>query len=330
MHDVAIVGAGPIGLEVQHELRRAGVSDIVHVDKDAIGSTVYGYPREVTFFSSTDRIAICGVPIQTPGQRKCTREEYLAYLRSVVAARGLLVRTFEEVQDIGGTDGDFFLRTSRGEARARKVVLATGDMARPRRLGVEGEDLPHVRHRFVDPHPFFRRRVLVVGGKNSAVEAALRCWHAGADVAMSYRRDAFDEKAVKYWILPELKGRIHRGEIECRYSTVPVRFEPGRAVLDDGSPVEADFVLVLIGFEADPRLFRMAGVTLDGTRPRFDEQTMETDVKGVFVAGTASAGAQQTYTLFIENCHIHARRIAAALTGQPPPPRPPPLTVPES
>ena len=330
MYDAAIVGAGPIGLEVAYELKQAGIDNLVHFDKRQIGSTIHWFPTEMTFFSSTDRIAICGIPIQTPGQRKCTKEEYLAYLRTVAETRELMVRTYEEVVGIEGSDGAFRLRTTAGTYEARKVILATGDMARPRRLGIEGEDLPHAQHRFSDPHPYFRKKLLVVGGKNSAAEAALRCWHAGVDVTISYRGAAFNKRAIKYWLLPELIGRIHRGEIKCRYRTVPARIEPGRVVFDDDSSIDADFVLVLIGFQADVRLLELAGVTLDQTRPTFEETTMETDVPGIHVAGTASAGSQKTYTLFIENCHIHAQRIAAALSGTKPPPDPPPLVVPES
>jgi thioredoxin reductase (NADPH) len=329
---VAIVGAGPIGLEVAWALKRAGV-DYVQFDRAQIASTIGWFPEGMTFFSSTDRIAIANIPIQVPGQRKCTKEEYLAYLRSVAQAHDLKVRTYEEVREIERVDGGgFLLRTPLGSVRARAVVLAVGDMARPRRLGIPGEDLPHVHHRFADPHPYFRRRLLVVGGKNSAVEAALRCWHAGVDVALSYRRGSFNEKSVKYWLLPELRGRIARGEIACHFETEPVAITPTHVTLRRGAErfdVAADFVLPLIGFEADQRLFEAAGVTLRGA-PVYNEETMETDVPGVYVAGTASAGSQQSYTVFIETCHVHAARIAAALTGAPPPPPPAPLGVPES
>jgi thioredoxin reductase (NADPH) len=331
---VAVVGAGPIGLEVAWALKRAGIP-YVQFDKGQIASTIAWFPENMTFFSSTDRIAIAGVPIQVPGQRKCTKEEYLAYLRAVVQTHGLDVRTYEEVEDIARDGEGFRLRTSRGGYRVREVVLAVGDMARPRRLGIPGEELPHVHHRFVDAHPYFRKKLLVVGGRNSAVEAALRCWHAGADVALSYRREAFDKRAVKYWLLPELLGRIRRGEIDCHYQTEPVAFRPGAATLrrgDEGFEVEADFVLCLVGFEPDQRLFEMAGVPRHGDSgaPVFDEATMETAAPGVYVAGTATAGAQQTYSVFIETCHVHAQRIVAALTGAPPPADAPPPGPPES
>jgi thioredoxin reductase (NADPH) len=336
--EVALIGAGPIGLEVAYELKRAGI-DYLHIDKSQIGSTIAWFPEQMTFFSSTDRIALAGVPIQTPGQRKCTKEEYLAYLRSFAQAFDLDVRTYEEVTSLEpGPDG-FLLRTRSAagehEISAAKVILATGDMDRARRLGVPGEDLPHVDHYFRDPHPYFRRQLLVVGGRNSAAEAALRCWHAGAEVAISYRRGAFDERSVKYWLLPELVGRIRRREIGCHYETEPVAITPTHVTLRRGEEtfeVPADFVLLLVGYEADTKLLEMAGVELAGAEraPVHDRKTMETNVPGVFVAGTATAGSQQRYSVFIENCHVHAQRIVAALTDAPPPPEPPPLTEPES
>ncbi|MHC4953803.1 MAG: NAD(P)-binding domain-containing protein [Planctomycetota bacterium] len=332
---VLIIGAGPIGLEVAWELKQRGI-DYVHVDKNQIASTIGWFPEGMTFFSSSDRIGICGIPLQTPGQRKATKEEYLDYMRTVVRARDLEVRTYEEVVAL---EPGFVATTRRADGERRieadAVVLATGDMAEPRTLGIPGEDLPHVSHYFEEPHRYFRRRLVVVGGKNSAVEAALRCWHADVDVTISYRRDAFPEKAVKYWLLPELKGRIHRGEIACHFRTEPVKITETHVTLRrDGTEfdVPADFVLLLTGYVADMSLFERLGAALEGAgqRPVVDANTMETTVPGLYVAGTASAGTQLGYTLFIENCHIHAVRIAAAIAGEPPPPDPPPLTLPES
>jgi len=332
---VLIIGAGPVGLEVAYELKRRGI-DYVQVDRDQIGSTVMWFPEGMMFFSSSDRIGICGIPLQTPGQRRATKEEYLDYLRVVARTRDLPVRTFEEVVSL---ERGFVATTRRADGEHRieadAVVLATGDMARPRLLGIPGEDLPHVSHFFRGPHEHFRRRLLVVGGRNSAVEAALRCWHAGADVTISYRGDAFPEKSVKYWLLPELKGRIRRGEIACHYDTTPVRITPTHMTLRGAEgefDVAADAVLLLTGYVADMSLFEALGATLEGEsrRPAVNGQTMETSVPGLYVAGTASAGTQHGYTLFIENCHIHAARIAAALAGDAPPPLPAPLSQPES
>jgi thioredoxin reductase (NADPH) len=339
--EAAIIGAGPIGLEVACELRRAGIP-YLHFDKGQIASTIAWFPQGMTFFSSNDRIAIAGLPIQTLHQAKCSKEEYLAYLRSVALAFDLKVRTYEEVTAIDAQPGGGFVLTSRNSAgiqrhSVRRVVLAIGDMAGPRLLGIAGEELAHVSHYFEEPHRYFRQKLLIVGGKNSAAEAALRCYHAGAEVTLSYRGAEFPPNSVKYWLLPELSGRIQRGEIGCYFRTAAAAISPTHVTLarcgGGGSlKVEADFVLLLVGYLADSRLFRMVGVKLSGETgaPVFDEQTMETNVPGLYVAGTATAGTQQSYRIFIENCHIHALRIAAALRGAPPPPAPPAITAPES
>ena len=347
---VALIGAGPIGLETAVRLKQAGV-EYLHFEKGQIASTIMWYPPGTTYFSSPERISIAGIPIQSHNQAKTTKEQYIAYLRSVAMAHRLDVRTYEPVTSIERGPGSGFILHTRSNTgdhayRADRIVFATGDMARPRLLNIAGEDLPHVSHYFDDPHVYYNKKVLIVGGKNSAAEAALRCYHAGAHVTMSYRRAEFDEKRIKYWILPELQGRIRRGEIACHYNTVPraitpshvtLRHESGKA--DAGSDgagrvreVEADFVLLLTGYLADQTLLEMAGVELKGGRqaPSFDLDTMETDVPGVYVAGTATAGTQERYRVFIENCHIHADRIAAALTDAPPPARPPSFALPES
>jgi bacillithiol disulfide reductase len=337
--EVVVVGAGPIGLETAFELKRAGIP-YLHFDQGQIGSTIAWFPEGMTFFSSTDRIAIAGVPIQTVNQTKATKEEYLAYLRTVALTHDLAVRTFEEVTAIEHADEGFLVRSQAAsgehQTRARKVVLAIGDMHGPRLLGVPGEELPHVSHYFRNPHTSFRRRLLVVGGRNSAVEAALRCWHAGAEVTLSYRRAAFDAERAKYWLLPELLGRIRRGEMECHCGTEVVRITPTEVELrrSDGStfPVAADQVLLLTGYVPDTRLLEGAGVEFTGAarRPTVDAGTMETNVPGLYVAGTVVGGQQETYTVFIETCHIHARRIAAAITGASPPAPDEPRARPES
>ncbi|HEX7879276.1 MAG TPA: NAD(P)-binding domain-containing protein [Candidatus Eisenbacteria bacterium] len=346
--DVLIVGAGPIGLELAIALKGADVP-YLQVDAGPIGHTITGYPRQARFFSSPERIAIAGVPLVTIDQAKASREEYLAYLRQVVEQFDLPVRTFERVTAIevaGGADaaepgpGRFRVTTQPAGGtrryRARHVVLAVGDMAETRRLDIPGEDLPHVSHLFDEPHRYFRKRLMIVGGKNSAVEAALRCHRAGAQVAISYRGERLPEKSVKYWLLPEIESFIRQGHIGFHPGTVPVAIDPtgitlapvvephGAADLN-GKQVRlsADFVLLLIGYRADTSLFEMAGVTLEGENrgPRHDPETMETDIPGLFVAGTAAAGTQHHFKLFIENSHVHVDRIVSRLTGCPMPQR---------
>ena len=345
--DVAVVGAGPIGLELAVALKRAGI-EYVHLEARQIGYTVSWFPPQTRFFSSSERIAIAGVPLQTPDQMKATREEYLAYLRGVVDQFDLEVRTYEPVVAIHRNESEFLISTlpagrRRRRYRARRVVLCTGGTDHPRRLGIPGEDLPHVSHYFQDPHKYFRKQLLVVGGKNSAVETALRCHHGGAHVSVSYRREQFSPKSIKYWLLPEINGLIADGKIRGLFNTVPVEITPthtrlvpwnegaaaGNASGDGDTPafvpnelrVDADFVLLQIGYQQDTTLFELAGVKLVGEcrAPAFDDRTMETNVPGVYVAGTAVGGTQDKYRVFIENCHVHVSRIVAALTGSAPP-----------
>lgn len=330
-YEVAIIGAGPIGLELAVAFTRAGVN-YVQFDAQQIGHTMTWWPRNTSFFSTTERLAIAGVPIQNNHQQRITGEDYLAYLRSVVEQFDLQINSYEPVTTLHAVDGGFMMTTQplAGERcyRSTRVVLAIGDMHAANRLGIPGEDLPHVSHYFRDPHDYFRRRVLIVGGKNSAVEAALRCWRAGARVTLSYRRAAFNERQVKHWLLPDLQAQIEAGTIGFLPETLPVAISPSHVTLmptyngqpTDGPPIQhaTDFVLLATGFRGDQRLLEMAGVTLTGENrvPTFDATTMETNVAGLYVAGTVTAGIQQRYTVFIENSHEHVGRIVAHLTGR--------------
>ncbi|HEY8748873.1 MAG TPA: NAD(P)-binding domain-containing protein [Tepidisphaeraceae bacterium] len=336
--DVAIIGAGPIGLELAVALKRKGI-DYLHFDAKQIGYTISWFAPQTRFFSSTERIAIAGVPLQTADQSKATREEYLAYLRGVVQQFDLQVQTYCPVVAIENVGDEFGITVApasgRRCVRAKRIALCTGGTDRPRKLNVPGENLPHVSHYFNDPHVYFRKRLLVVGGKNSAVETALRCHQAGAKVALSYRQDRLDPRSIKYWLLPEINGLISEGKIAGHFKSQPVGITPSSVRLQRGDEtvsVDVDFVLLQIGFEQDTTLLKLAGVELDGTcqMPTFDEQTMETNVPGVYVAGTAVGGTQDKYRVFIENCHVHIDRIMAALTGAAPPTPPPAIALPES
>jgi thioredoxin reductase (NADPH) len=330
-HEVAIIGAGPIGLELAVCLKRAGV-DYIHFDARQIGYTLTWWPRNTSFFSTTERLAIAGVPIQNNHQQRITGEDYLAYLRGIVEQFDLQINSYEPVTNLVRSPEGFAITTApltgQRRYRSRRVVLAIGDMHRPNQLDIPGEDLPHVSHYFRDPHDYFRRRVLIVGGKNSAVEAALRCWRAGAQVTVSYRRAQFDEQRVKHWLLPDIQAQIEAGTIPFLSETIPVEITPSHVVLmsttngslSEARPIvhETDFVLLNSGFRGDQRLLETAGVELQGENrvPVFDPRTMETNVPGVYLAGTVAAGIQQRYTLFIENSHEHVGKIVAAMTGR--------------
>lgn len=323
-HQVAIIGAGPIGIELAIALKQAGV-DYVHIDAAQIGSTIEGYPIQMLFHSSSDRLALAGVPIQVPNQQKISREEYLAYMRALVLQFGLEVRTYERVERARRAGNQFELRTRRisgGERtyRTDHVVLAIGAFHAPRPLGIPGEDMPHVSHYFRDPHVYFGKRLLIIGGRNSAVEAAIRCSRAGATVTISYRRSDFESKIVKFWLLPEVRALIRDGHVRFLPNTTPVEIREQSVVLSPHVEVPADFVLIMSGYVQNPTLFEQLGVELSGDdrHPVYDPDTMETNVPGVFVAGTAVAGTPpRKVTVIVETCHVHVPRIVGAISGRP-------------
>lgn len=327
-------------MELAASFKTMGV-DYEHIEAGQVGQTMTWYPRQTRFFSSPGRIALANLPLHTADQSKATREEYLAYLRAFVNHFDLKIHTYERVHEIEHQHDGFIVHSSLGirgeETHCKQIVLAIGDMHHPRMLRIPGEDMAHVSHYFEEPHAFFGKKLLIVGGRNSAVEAALRCYHAGAKVAISYRRQSFDPDTIKYWLLPEIQSLIKHQQIQFYPCTVPkqisadmVKLEPSRihdACHDcekkpDGPiQVEADFVLVLTGYMMDTTLLKMAGVELidESHTPKLDQATMQTNVPGCYIAGTAAAGTQIDFRLFIENCHCHVTRIVKHITGKNPP-----------
>ncbi|MEL6795308.1 MAG: NAD(P)-binding domain-containing protein [Planctomycetota bacterium] len=347
--DAVVVGAGPIGLEVHAALKAAGAS-VRHLEAGAIGHTMTWWAPRTKFFSSPDRIAICGIPLAVSGQDKATGDDYLRYLVNVTRQLDLNVETFRAVTSIRRSSGHFEVEVTRSaegvggqeqmprsseapqasrEANpvdsilTRSVILTVGNMHAPRMLGVRGESLPHVSHYLDDPLKYFGRKVVIVGGKNSAVEAAIRLHRAGAHVTIAYRRESFDADRIKYWLLPELEWLIDKGRIGFEPNCAVERIEDDRIVLSrSGKTIErdADFVLPLTGYVQDQSLFDQLSldrIDPDTTnRPAYDHATMQTSVRGVYVAGTACGGSQQRARVFIENSHLHVDRICRALTGK--------------
>jgi thioredoxin reductase (NADPH) len=322
-HRVAIIGAGPIGIELAVALKQAGI-EYVQFDAAQIGATIQWYPPQMLFHSSSDRLAIAGVPIQTANQQKITREEFLAYLRGVVQQFGLGVRTYERVVGVEKLPGGGFELISQaldGEHRTRAevVVLAIGAFHAPRLIDVPGENLPHVSHYLGDPHTYFGTRLLIVGGRNSSVEAAVRCHRAGADVTISYRGNDFDPKVVKFWLLPEVRALIRDGLVRYLPRTSVREIRRGTVLLDPLQEIAADFVLLMTGYRQDRALFDLFGVAVEGDEchPVHDAETMETNVPGVFIAGTAVAGTPpRKVSVIVETCHVHVPRIVSAIRGQ--------------
>lgn len=332
--EVAIIGGGPIGIETAIAFNRLGVDNILFEAKQ-IGEAISRWPPHTYFFSTPEHVALAGVPVHNLDQRSISGEAYLAYLRTLVEYFDVNLHNYEPVQAVEREGEGFTIRTQqRGRGRiyrTRYVVFATGGMAGPRLLGIPGEDLPHVSHYFEGPHKYFRTRLLIVGGRNSAVEAALRCWRAGADVILSYRRRDFEWERIKPHLSGDLRDRIQKGEIRFYPATVPVEITEDHVLLasvEGGvtpnghvQSVRPDFVLLTTGFVADQSLLRAAGIELVGPSevPIFDEATMETNVPGLYVAGTAAGGTQnQKFTYFISTTHIHVERIVRAITGHTP------------
>lgn len=331
--EVAIIGAGPIGIELAIAFAQTG-TDYVLIEANQVGDAFMKWPPNTHFFSTPEHVALAGVPVHNLDQRSITGEQYLAYLRTLVEMFDLNLRVYEPVTAVNSQDeGGFVVKTAHRLGQkaylCRYVVLAIGGMAGPRLLGIPGEDLPHVSHYFPGPHHFFRTRLLIVGGRNSAAEAALRCWRVGAaNIAMSYRRPELNFERIKPHLSVDLGDRLEKGEITFYPATVPVEITPQHVVLastEDGASLngsvikhEADFVYLATGFKADMSLFADAGVQLVGVeeRPYFDKATMETNVKGLFVAGTAAGGTQERFTYFISTSHDHVAKISKAITGQ--------------
>ena len=326
MHtEVIIIGAGPIGLEAASVLKRNNM-DYLQFDAGQIGHTFLKWPRNTLFYSSPEWIAIAGIPIHTPEQFRITGEQYLAYLRQVAEVLDLHVHTYERVVDISGSKGNFTVSTEkRGERaayRCSSIILATGGLDRPRTLNLPGEDLPHVSHFFDLPHRYFRQRLLIVGGRNSAVEAAIRSWRAGANVTLSYRGHELSKEKVLDRLHLEISLLTEKQQIRFLPNTEPLRFSNRTAALrtSEGfeSEIETDFVYLATGFEQDQSLLRNAGIQLmePGNSPSYDRHSMQTNVPGIYIAGTAVGGSQREFTEFITTGHIHSARILTALTGR--------------
>jgi thioredoxin reductase (NADPH) len=325
IRDVLIVGAGPSGLATAIAAKKRGL-DYVVVEKGMLVNSIFKFPVHMVFFTTPELLEIGGLPLTTPYD-KPTRLEALRYYRRVVEAFDLQISYEETVTSIerepdDSGDAEVFAvttRTARGVQRvrhARAVVLAIGYYDHPNYINVPGEDLPHVSHYYDDAHPYFQKRVVVVGGKNSAAEAALELFRSGAQVTLVHRHATLGE-SIKYWVRPDIENRIKEGSIPARMETSVVEITPTAVIVESHGQrdeVPADAVFLLTGYHPDATLMTAAGITCDpaSLAPQMDPETFETNVPNLFLAGGCSAG-RNTGSIFIENGRFHGERIISVL-----------------
>ena len=313
--DLVVVGAGPTGIAIGAEARQAGLSVLV-VDRGPLTAAIQGYPTFMEFFTTRDRLEIAGVPF-TIAEDKPTRRQALVYYRAVVERFKIPLALYEDVHDVRKEGEEFVVRTAKRELRARSVAVATGYFGQPRRLGVPGEDLPWVSPRYLEAYPHYGQDVVVIGAGNTAAEAALDLWRNGVRVSLVHR-GAHLKPGVKYWLKPDVENRIEEGSIPARFNTRVRAFRDGEGVEVEGPngvellPAQAAFVL--IGYTPDADFERRCGVELDPETliPTFDPETCESNVPGLYVAGTLQAG-RWTDRIFIENSRDHGPKIVQHL-----------------
>jgi thioredoxin reductase (NADPH) len=308
--DLIIIGAGPIGLACGIEAKKAGLNYAI-IEKGCLVNSIYHYPFNMTFFSTSERLEIGGVPFIS-NNPKPTRSEALEYYRRVCASWNLNVNLYEAVESVT-KDIEFLVTTSKAKYTAKSVILALGFYDLPYLLNVPGENLPKVKHYYEEPHPYFGQKVVVIGAANSAVDAALETWRKGAEVTMVIR-DGSIRESVKYWVKPDIENRIKEGSIKAYFNstvteikkhTVSINTPEGAKVLDN------DFVLAMTGYQPPFDFMRAIGIQFhvdEFHTPVYDEATMETSVKNLFLAGVICGGLK-TNKWFIENSRIHAEVI---------------------
>ncbi len=315
-YDLIIVGGGPSGINVAISAQKAGLKYVI-LEKGMVVNSLFNFPVNMTFFSTSLKLEIHDIPFISHGD-KPTRSEALEYYRRLIQSQQLRINLYEEVKSMTPVgDGTYTITSSKGEYHTRAVCVATGFYDTPNLLQIPGEDLPKVKHYYDDPHAYIGQKVLVIGAANSACDAALECWRKGAAVTMAIRGDSIYDR-VKYWIKPDIENRIKEGSIPAYFNTTVTEIRPDEVdLLTPTGPVTLpnDFVLAMTGYQPNYSLFAALGLPVnddDACKPVFDENTLETSLPNVYMAGVACAG-KQTSKLFIENTRDHGAVIVGNL-----------------
>lgn len=309
---VIIIGAGPIGLATGIELQRKNIPFKI-IERGCLVNSLYHYPTNMTFFSTSDRLEIGDIPFISHGV-KPTRSEALEYYRRAAEHFKLPIHLYESVTSIEGENGHFKVTTDKDEYVASKVVVATGFYGTANKMNVPGEDLPKVKHYYDEPHPYAWQNVLVVGAGNSGVDVALECFRSNANVTMVVRY-AEIKPSVKYWVKPDIENRIKNEEVTAFFNSEVKEIREKEVVLstpDGDQIIPNDFVLAMTGYHPNYALMEALGIDLtedEKCMPVFDEESLETNRKGMYVAGVVCGGLD-TSRLFIENSRVHANQIA--------------------
>ena len=314
--DVIIVGGGPCGLAAAISMQKIGKNPLV-IEKGNIVNAIYNYPTHQTFFSTSEKLEIGGVPFITEN-RKPVRIQALTYYREVVRRENIRVKAFETVNSVKKQEeGTFIVTTSKETYVTPYVIIATGYYDNPNLLGIPGEQLPKVSHYFKEGHPYFDKDVVVIGGKNSSVDAALELVNANARVTVIYRGSEYSP-SIKPWILPEFEALVRNGTIRMEFdaNVTEITEDTLTYVTKKGESftIKNDFVFAMIGYHPDHHFIKKMGVHIDQLtgRPIFNEETMETNVEGIFIAGVIAAG-NNANEIFIENGRFHGGGIAKAI-----------------
>jgi putative YpdA family bacillithiol system oxidoreductase len=310
-YDVIIIGGGPIGLACAIECHQAGLSYVV-LEKGCLVNSLYNYPTTMTFFSTSERLEIGGVPFVSISA-KPTRSEALKYYRRVTQNKTLNVRLFEEVQSVEKVENSYQTNTKKSKYESEYLILATGFYDIPNTLGIEGENLPKVTHYYKDPHFYAFQKILVVGSNNSAVDVALETWRKGAQVTMVIREQEIG-KSVKYWVRPDIENRIAEGSIKAYFGSEISKITENSVIIstEEGEiSIENDWVLAMTGYKPNLPFLEKLGIKLsedEQRKPEYNQTTMETNLPNVFIAGVI-CGGMDTRSLFIENSRVHAELI---------------------
>lgn len=309
--DVLIIGGGPIGLSCGLAVQQKGLKYLI-VEKGSLVDSLYHYPVNMTFFSTSEKLEIGAVPFVS-NNNKPTRNEALEYYRRVALSANLSINLYEEVTHIIKQDDKFQINTSKNQYYSSNVIISTGFYGRPFMLNVPGEHLPNVTHYYNDPHIYAFQKVLVVGANNSAVDAALETYRKGASVTMVIRDEQVGER-VKYWVRPDIINRIKEGSIKVYYNSTIAAIREKE--VDINTPnglltIKNDWVIAMTGYQPDLSFLQKIGIKLSDDeikKPEYNENTHETNVKGIFLAGVI-CGGMDTHSLFIENSRDHANKI---------------------